>query len=527
MLQEQQMPEQRGNNKKNHIFNRAIFKSDMAGVVLIAALNLILHLVTISRFGIFRDELYYLDCADHLAFGFVDQPPLSILLLKGIRLLGGESLVFMRLLPIICGALFIFLTGLLAWELGGKKAAPTLAAAAAFAVTGNFFNFHVFSMNSLDCIFWLVIFFLVIRIIKTQNPRLWIGLGIVAGLGLQNKISILFLLFGIYLGILLTKERNNLRSVYFWTGGLISGLLFLPYIIWNIIHDWPLLEFMHNAKTFKMVAVSPLKFLVGQIVFNNPATLIIWLAGLLSLLFWANKKFRLFGLMYLAIYILFTIQGAKDYYLAAAYPVLFAAGAVQWETWLSRKNLRWLKPSLAVLLIFSGLAFCWIGLPILPVEKTAAFSAHMGLTDMGSERHELAELPQHFADMFGWSALASTVSEVYASLSAQEQQSCIIFTQNYGEAGAINQLGKKLGLPRAYSGHNNHFFWPPPNTAGDVVIVIGGDYEDLEAGFSEVILSARTSCRYCIPYENNRPIYICRGLTSPIKDLWPSLKHFN
>lgn len=508
--------------------------SDYAIISYIALLNLFLHLLAIHGFGFFRDEFYYIACSDHLDFGYVDQPPLSILLLKFIRLTLGDSLAAIRILPVLSGAFIVFFTGLIARELGGKKFALILASAAAFAPIGNFFTFNIYSMNFLDFLFWQVAIYLVIKIIKTNNQKYWLMFGLTAGFGLQNKISVLFLCFGIVVGILLTKERKHLKSKYLWLGMVTAGLLFLPYILWNMTHDWATLEFMHNAKTLKMADVSPLGFLTGQILYNNPATLIVWLVGLCYFFFHKEgKKFRLFGWMFLSIYILFTIQEAKDYYLAPAYPILFAGGAVQFESWLRKKSLRWLKPVLVISILIPTLTLCPITLPILPVEKTVSLIQSMGIEHNASERHEMGVLPQHYADMHGWEDMVTTVANVYQSLTAEEQSQCVIYVRNYGEAGAIDFFGKKYNLPKATCPHNNYWFWgTPADKTGDVAIIFGvsrnlqRNYEDLNPYFNEVRHAATFQCKYCMPYENNRPIFICLGFKSTLKEIWQSEKHY-
>jgi hypothetical protein len=501
----------------------------------IALLNLVLHLIAIKGYGYFRDELYYIACSDHLAFGYVDQPPLSIIVIKAIRFLFGDSLIALRILPVLSGAVLIFLTGLMARKLGGRTFPLLLASAAAFAPIGNYFFFSIYSMNFLDIIFWQACILIVIHIIKTDNPKYWLLFGLVAGLGLQNKISVLFLIFGLCVGILLTNQRKHLKSPHFWIGMILAGLLFLPYVIWNIVNDWPMLEFIHNARTYKMSDVSPLSFFVGQFLYNNPVTFIVWLAGLAYFLFSkGGKTYRIFGWMFVSIYILFTIQEAKDYYLAAGYPILFAGGAVQFEAWLRKGSLRWLKPILIVLIIISTLFFIPYTLAILPVEDTIAHIRRIGIEPNPGERHEMGALPQHFADMHGWEEIATTMADVYHTLTPEEQSQCIIYVRNYGEAGAIDFFGEKYGLPKATCAHNNYWFWgPPADRTGDVMIVFGASrdiqtsYEDLLQHFETVEHAATTECQYCMPYENNRPIFICRNMHSSIQEIWEEEKHFN
>ena len=506
---------------------KKILTSDFAVMGYFAALNLLLHLIAIKGFGYFRDEFYYVSCSEHLSFGFVDQPPLSAFILKLIRVVLGDSVVAIRILPVLCGALFVFLAGLMARELGGKKFAIALACTAAFAPIGNFFIFNIYSMNALDMIFWQVCILIIIRIIKTNEPKYWLTFGLVAGLGLMNKISVLYLGFGIFVAILLSKERKYLKNKYLWLGLIIAGLLFLPYIVWNATHDWATLEFIHNAKTYKMTQLSPLDFLKGQVLYNNPAALIIWLAGLWYFFFHnEGKKYRFFGWMFLTIFVLLTIQQAKDYYMAGAYPILFAGGAVQFEHWLQKRSVKWLRPVFIVFILVPTLLLCPMALPILPVESTISWIKTIGITGNPGERHEMGALPQHFADMHGWEEMVEKVAGAYNSLNPAEKKECIIYATNYGVTGAINLLGKKYGLPPAFSGHNNHFFWPPQGYSGNVLIVVGGRQEDHENSFREVIEADRTDCRYCMPYENDKPIYICRGIKRTLEEIWPTVKHF-
>jgi hypothetical protein len=511
----------------NNNQSKKIWSSDYVVIGFFSLFALVLHLVAIEGFGYFRDELYYISCSEHLAFGYVDQPPLSILLLKLIRLVLGDSVLAIRLLPAIASGLFVFLTGMMAKELGGKRFAVILAPVTALAPIGNFFIYSVYSMNFLDHLFWSACILTVLRIIKTGEAKYWLFFGLIAGLGLQNKISILFLCFGIAVGILLTKERKYLKSKYLWLGAGLAGLLFLPYILWNMSHDWATLEFMQNARTMKMTAVSALEFLKEQVLYNNYASLFIWLAGLGFFFFHKEgKKYRLFGWMYLSIYLLFTIQQAKAYYLAPVYPILFAGGAVLIESWLDRKYWKVLRPVLVIAIIVPTLLFCPAALPILPQETTIQWLQKLGIDAKSGENHEIGALPQHFADMHGWEEMTLKVANAYDSLTDEEKKECVLFATNYGVTGALNFMGKKYGLPPAFSGHNNHYFWPPDDYTGNVVIIVGISKQELGNIFNDIIETDRTFSKYAMPYENNKPILICRRIKLPLKELWPRLKHF-
>jgi len=509
-----------------------VWLSDVAIIGYVALANLVLHLMAVRGFGYFRDELYYIACSNHLAPGYVDHPPLSILLLKAIRLILGDSRLAIRLLPALGGALFIFMTGLMARKLGGKKFAVLLSSAAAFSPIGNFFQFHTFSMNFIDILIWQVCLYILLVIVETDNPKYWLLFGLVAGLGLENKVSILFLFFGLAVGILLTKKRTLLKSRYLWLGGTLAIFLFLPYVLWNHAHGWPTLEWMHNAQVHKNVANSALGFLRGQIIYSGPMVAIVWVAGLVY--FFLHKRgseFRLFAWMYVSLFFLFVLQNGKDYYLAPAYPILFAGGAVQLEEWLRSKPCFWLRPVIVSITLVMSLIFAPLALPILPVETTVALYRSLGIT-RSQERARLGVLPQHLADMFGWEEMTGPVAKVYQTLTPEERSKCLIYVRNYGEAAAIDFFGKSYHLPRAACGHNNYWLWGPPEWSGDVAIIFGTENDaeaslrDLGPYFERIELVATTSCRYCMPYENNRPIFVCRKAKFSLWEIWPREKNF-
>lgn len=507
-------------------------RSDLIPIALVSALSLAIHVIAIRGFGLFRDELYYIACSDHLAWGFVDQPPLSILVLKMIRLLFGDSPLALRALPAVGGAVLIFLTGLMARELGGRKLAILLASVAGFAPVGNLFLFHIYSMNFIDLLFWQAAILVLIRLVKTENTKLWVPFGVLAGLGLQNKVSLLLLVFGLGVGVLLTKRRSDFKSRHLWVGVGLAILIFLPYLIWNVTHGWPTLEWMHNAETQKNIKDTPLAFVIGQLLWNNPLSVLVWLPGLFFFfLHKEGKRYRLFGWMCLSLFLLIMALGGKDYYLAGIYPVLFAGGAVFIESAFRPKTGRVLAAALAVLLIASTLFVSPLTLPVLSVKKTVAYVEASGL-NRGQERNEIGVLPQHFADMFGWEEFTATIAGIYKTLTPEEQAGCLIYLRNYGEAAAVDFFGPKYGLPKAACAHNSYWFWGPPEWDGGVAIIMGDSRDpqassaNLSTYFETVVLAGTTRCDFCMPYENNRAIFLCRRARFSIQAIWPGEKEF-
>jgi hypothetical protein len=510
-----------------------LWTNGLLPVGLVAGLNFALHLIAIRGFGIFRDELYYVACSDHLALGYVDQPPLSILLLKLVRIIFGDSLSAIRILPALGSAAFVLLAGLIAREIGGKRFAMFLAAAAAFATTGNMFLFHIYSMNFLDLLFWETAILILMRIIKSGRARLWLLFGLVVGLGFENKISVLILVFGLAVGILLTENRHVLKSRYLWLGAGLAALLILPYVYWNATHGGPALEFMRNARLYKNVQNTLPGFLLDQVLFNNPLTFFLWVPGLAYFFFHKNgRPWRLFGWMYLSLFALLFLQHGKDYYMAGAYPVLFAGGAILVESWTKSGIKRWLRPTFVTLLIAASVFFAPMALPILSVQKTADFQRMIGYA-RSQERDELGVFPQHFADEFGWPDMVATFAGVFQKLRPEEQAHCLIFVRNYGEAAAVDFFGKNYGLPKATCGHNNYWLWGPSDWEPTTAIVLGvsrdvqKSRDDLTPHFNEVVLAGTTSVPFGMPYENGRPIFIVRGFKHSLRDLWPRLKSYS
>jgi hypothetical protein len=233
------------------------------------------------------------------------------------------------------------------------------------------------------------------------------------------------------------------------------------------------------------------------------------------------------------VYILFTLQGAKAYYLAGGYPILFAGGAIWIGNLLARPRLRWLRPILVALILIPTLILAPMALPVFPVEKMIGYLESIGIQSDSGERHEMGVLPQHYADMHGWEGMAATVATVFRKLSPEEQSKCFIFLRNYGEAGAIDFFGKAHGLPPAVCGHNNYWLWGPGDPSANVGIIIGRShniqesFDDLMSHFEEVVFGATFECRYCMPYENNQHFFICRGMIDSLEEIWPSQKHFN
>src|SRR5215218_422007 len=496
---------------------------------LLALVKLLVHLLTAGNYGYFRDELYYVAASEHLSFGYVDFPPFVALATALGRATLGDSLVALDLLPALAGAAVVVLAGLMARELGGGAFAQGLAALAVL-VAPNFLVFGTFiSMDAFDQLFWVSAAYVLLLILKHDRPRLWLLFGLFAGLGLLTKVTMLYFGLAVFVAVLLTPSRMHLLTPWPWLGGAISLLFLLPYVFWQISHGWPTLEFWAGYGE-KVDEASPLEFLIEQILTMQPPTLPLWLAGLYYYLFSRDgRPYRALSWIYVVLFILLMVQNARFYFLAPAYPMLFAAGAVVFERFVVQRNWNWLKPVYVVVLVVSGIVVAPITvLPVLPVETLARITGAAG-GDAGVqvETREVGQLPQIFADRFGWEKMVATVDRVYEELPAEDRQRACILTGNYGEAGAINFFGPRYGLPKVISGHNSYYVWGPRGCSGETVVSVGVPRKRLVEVFGRIEQADTVRCRYCMPDENDLPVYVSRNSKLPFEEAWPRFKHYD
>ena len=513
-------------NKKGYV---EFFFSATFILVVLSLFKFLLHFIINANgaYGFFRDEFYYIACSNHLAWGYVDQPPFSILMLKISRVIIGDSLLAMRFLPALLGALTVFIAGKIAKELGGGIFAQSVAAIC-IIIAPIYLAFNTYySMNSFDVFFWALSFYLLIFIIKNDDKKLWYLLGVIIGVGLMNKISMLWFGGGLFVGLLMTEHKKFLMTKEPWITFLIAGIIFLPYIIWQIGNNYPTIEFMRNALKDKYVLQSPLDFFKSLILMENPITLPIWILGLYYLFF--NKgvrQFKILPIIFIAVLIILLLNpSSKAEYLSSAFPVIFAGGALFLEHVFERKKLFWPKSAVVVILALS----MWVAplaAPVLPVKTYIKYAEFFGIKPSTSEKKQLAQLPQFFADMFGWEKMTEQIAKVYDRLSPEEKRRSVIYCGNYGEAGAINFFGKKYDLAPAISGHNNYFLWGPVRKNINVVIIITRNTKSLKELFEEVIPADTLELKYSMPYENNQPVWICKNAKKSIEEIWPTTKHY-
>ena len=485
------------------------------------------HLYASRHYGYFVDELYYLACSDHLAWGYVDQPPLIALITKIARLLLGDSLAAIRFLPALAGAGLVLLTGFMARELGGRRFAQGFAALAVLVAPAFLGLDNLLTMNAFEPLFWMGCAYILIRMIKTGNQKLWLAFGALAGVGLENKHSMLIFGFALVAGLLLTKERKLLNTPWLWVAGLLAFALFAPNLLWNIRHHFPFLEIQANIRNNQRnVALPPLRFLVEEIFAMLPPSLLVWAVGLWYFLFArAGKPFRVLGWAFAISAAIIMTLDPRIYYLFPAFPMLLAGGAVQWELWLARPGLRWIKVAYPALVILLGIALAPLAVPVLPIPVYIRYTQAIHLQQPRIENGRLGPLPQLFADQFGWDEMARTVAGVYNNLPSDVRSKTAIFAQNYGQAGAIDFFGPRYGLPKAISGHQNYFLWGPRDYTGESVIVMDDTQENLETLFDSVQKVGRVDHPYSMPYQHF-DVFYCRRMKQPLKELWPRIKRW-
>ncbi|MBV8630515.1 MAG: glycosyltransferase family 39 protein [Silvibacterium sp.] len=519
-------------------------RSTLSGIIWIAlifaAAKVILHIATNiiaqrAGYGIFRDEMYYLICGQRLAWGYVDQPPMIALVARvSDALFGHERMWAMRLIPALAGAAKVFLTGILVWALGGGRRAAALAMLGVMVV-GVYLGIDSFlSMNCFDPVFWMLCVLSLIRITQAEEPRTvrnwWIVLGVSAGLGLENKVSIVFFLVCVLVALLLTPQRRILASKWFGVAVLLMIVIALPNLLWQIRYYFPTLEWLRDVQNSdKDVKLAPLDFLKAQWFMLHPFTVLLWISGVLWLLISRTARaFRFLGVTYLLFLALLMAMHAKDYYLAPIYPVYFAAGAVAWFSWAHErvwKNA--LIIAYAAFLLWGGIRSLPFAIPVLPPNEFVAYEKKLGFTPQDTENHDPTILPQFYADRFGWHELVAQVNQIYHSLPPDEQKVTGIWGGNYGQASAINLFGPQYGLPEAISGNQNYWIWGPRGHTGKEMIILSSrDLNEITPYYDSCKIVGVRNHPLAMPWEHGN-IYLCYGRKKPYAADWDELKSYH
>lgn len=488
---------------------------------LLAGAALLLHAAGNPHYGFFRDELYFIICGRHPAWGYVDQPPLTPLLAAASQLFG-HSLFLLRLVAALCAAATVYVTCLFVTEIGGGSFAAVLASiCVTLAPVLCAFGMKV-GPDMLEMPLWPLAALFVLRVTKGGDPRWWLAAALAIGCAFESKYSVVFFAVALLFGLLVSPQRAAMRTKWFWLGAVIAVIIALPNVLWQAHYGFPMLELLHNGQVGKNVVLSPAQFVLSQVLLLNPILALVAVAGVTRL--FKEPALRWLGYGYAFLLLMMIVSHGKDYYPAAVYPFVFAAGACAIELWTVRRRA-W-RPIAAGVAMLAGLLTLPRVLPILPVPSYIAYQHFIHVAPSAEEHHRIRQLPQDYADMMGWPEMAKTVAGVYDALPAGEKPRAVIFGDNYGEASAVNFFGSVYGLPPAISGHNQYYLWGPQGYDGSVVIKIGGDLSQLRQLFASVQYAAKVANPLGMAYEDRLPIYVCRRLRVPLGELWPKVKNY-
>jgi hypothetical protein len=474
-------------------------------LVAIVAVKVGLTLLTDDRYGYHRDELYYSVSAHHLAFGYVDFPPVTPAIARLAQATFGSSLVGLRAPALAAGVAVVLLTAAMAKQLGGCPRAQWIAAltvaACAFFLAAN----GLFQTVSFDTLAWALALYALTRIVRSGSPKWWLGLGAAIGLGMMTKFTIPALVVGIGAGVLLTPIRRELRTPWPWLGAIVAVVIAAPNLAWQVAHGWPSVDFLRGQNARVRSDNPTTKYIADQLLTLGPFVLVVCVAGARRL--WRSQQERALVWTVVTVEVVYLLLRGKGYYPLDVFPVLIAAGSVSVANWN-----RW--RAVVIGLVAFALVTLPIALPVLPEGTMLRFN--------------LDETRDDYSAELGWPTVVSSTAHAYEKVPAHERPRAIILTQNYSQASAVNLLGGRVGLPRALSGHNTYWLWLPPHASIDVVVSVGFSTSELRQWFGRVTPLGRIpDTRRIDVEERGAHISLC---TQPLVDtleLWAAVKLFS
>ena len=482
-------------------------------VLPVAAAELLLLVATANRYGYHRDELYFRVAARHPAWGYDDQPALTPLLGRFSEWMFGADPRGLRMLSAVAMALVVVLVALIARELGAGRAGQAVAALAAGASAAAMAVGHLLSTTTFDVLVWVTLVYLTARVLGGSDERQWLLVGLVAGIGLENKHLVLLLVLALACGCLLARRWELARSPWLWVGTALAFALWLPNLLWQARHGWPQLELAAKIAE-EEAAGNRVELLPLQLLLIGPLLAPLWLAGLWWLLRRAEARlYRPLGYAYLVLLAIALVTGAKPYYTMGLLLALLGSGGVVAESWLRGRRGR--KLALGVAILLSAAVAALITLPLVPVEDVHATP--------------IPDINEDAIETIGWPAFTATVARVWHELPQSERSTAVVYASNYGEAGAIARYGRAFGIPRAYSGHNAFWrFGRPPDGARPIVVVGYHHPEALQGDFSGCVRSARIDNGVELDNEEQgASIWTCASTVDTWSALWPRLRSLN
>jgi 4-amino-4-deoxy-L-arabinose transferase-like glycosyltransferase len=495
-------------------------RSDVDLLVFVATLFLLVHLATNGSYGFHRDELQTLDDARHLDWGFVAYPAITPLLGRLELILFGTSLVGFRVFSAAAVSVVMVLAGSIAKELGGNRHLQLLAAIAAGIAPISLVQGAVFQYVSFDYLWGVTVTYLLVRLLNSQDPRWWVPIGVGLGVGMETRYTAGFLALGIAGAVLVTAARRFVRSGWLWAGAALSMLLLLPNLVWQMQHQFISLDFLSYLHARDLRQGRYTGFFAEQLLLCvNPVTAPLTLLGLwFYFIDKQGQRYRSLGWTFVTTFVLFAVAGARSYYTAPLYPMLVAAGCVQFGRLAAGWRAAWSRPAYTVqwaVIVAGGVSFGLLVMPVAPVNSA--------LWRVTSKIHD------QFREEIGWPDLAQIVASVYGSLSAQERETTGILAGNYGEAGALNLYGPALGLPHAMSLTNSFWYRGYDPRLPQAVILVGFDLDEGRTLFGSCVLAANNTNPLGVENEESREhpdILLCRDLRMPWPVYWERFRRF-
>jgi 4-amino-4-deoxy-L-arabinose transferase-like glycosyltransferase len=498
-----------------------LLSSDIGILILLALGRVLLQVFTNGKYGFHQDELVTMDAAaHHLAWGYVAWPPVTPFLARVALALFGPSVIGLRSFAVLAEGIMMLLTGLMIRDLGGSRWAQILGAVAVATTPNSIVQGGLFQYETLDYVCWVLLAFMVIRLLKSENPRWWLGIGAAIGLGMMTKYTIAFSVVGLVVGTLATRNRRYLGSPWLWSGAGLALVIWLPNLLWQVQNHWITLNFLASIHTRDVQAGQANSFLIDQVLFNlNPVMLFLVIAGLYY--FWfapSGQRYRTMGWMYGAPFILLMLVQGNGYYLAPAYPMLAAGGAVWWEQRLTRiSNPR------------REHTWQWTTWSVLSVSAAFLMAVELPVAPLGSAWWEVvSKSNEQLKSEVGWPGLVQQVAKAYNSLPDAEKAHAAILAASSGEIGSIDLYGPAYGLPRVISGFDSYWQYgygnPPPQT-----LIVVGFSNDLLSQFQDCTFMAPIRMPFNIQNEetiNHRSIYVCHNLLQPWPEFWQHFQYF-
>jgi hypothetical protein len=497
-----------------------------------------MHLAFNHRFGYYRDELYFIDCAHHLAWGYVDQPPLAPLV-AWLTAPFGYAVWALRLLPAILAGVTVLLGCAIARELRGGALAQALTGATVTAAPGLLGLGYGLSTEMLSPAAWSALIYLAMRLVRTRDDRLYLGMAAVVAIGMYAKYSVAACAVALALGLILTGRANLLRSRWLAIGMALVVVAILPNLLWQLTHGLPMLDVLTGdrlnrhalangvADESSNLALNAGYLLAAQLAYQNPFYAAIWIFGLVALFrSRGDADDRFVAIAYVALLALIVVTVGRPYYIEGAYPALFAAGGTAIERALARKPAWW-RPVTLTAVIVTGALFVPLALPVLPLPAYMRYEMAIGLSRPWPPdgRHHL--INPLYADQLGWEAMTKTVAGAYEAIPLPQRLQTAIFADRYAYAGAIDFYGPRYGLPPVISPNNSYYLWGTRGYSGDSVLAVGAtDYPLLMRSFVSVRQVAVYRNDYRWVLEGPLPIYLCTKPKAPLSRLWPAFKYY-